>query len=93
MYLQYKTKKNMLHTATPKTEKTFTASECKLAIENHKKAATHLEAAKTHHLKEVKQHEDGEHEKAKKSTLSAQEEMKLATSAHKAVAKEHGLAV
>ena len=81
----------MSNTATSKTEKTFTPSECKLAIENHKKAATHLEAAKVHHLKAVKQHEDGEHEKAKKSTIAAQEEMKLASDAHKAVAKEHGI--
>lgn len=81
----------MSNTATTKTEKTFTPSECKTAIENHKKAADHLDAAKNHHLKAVKQHEGDEHENAKKSTIAAHEEMKLASEAHKAVAKQHGL--
>lgn len=83
----------MSNTGTTKHEKTFTATESKLAIENHKKAATHLEEAKNSHLKAVKHHEEEEHEKAKKSTIVAQEQMKLANDAHKAVAKQHELTV
>lgn len=75
------------------TEKTFTPSEAKEAIENHKKAANHLESAKASHLEAVKYHQSGEHEKAKKCTIVAQEQMKLANDAHKAVAKQHGITV
>jgi hypothetical protein len=81
----------MSDTGTNKTEKTFTASESKQAIENHKTAATHLEKAKDSHLEAVKHHEAEDHDKAKKSTVAAQEQMKLANDAHKAVAKQHEL--
>lgn len=81
----------MSTTPTNKTEKKFTSSESKLAIENHKKAATHLDEAKKNHLQAVKHHEEEEHEKAKKSTIVAHEQMKLANDAHKAVAKQHEL--
>lgn len=83
----------MSNTGTNKNEKTFTATESKQAIESHKTAATHLEKAKNSHLEAVKHHEEEEHEKAKKSTIVAQEQMKLANDAHKAVAKQHELTV
>ena len=65
----------MSHTETKKIEKKFTPSESKQAIENHKKAATHLEEARKSHLQAVKHHEDEEHEKAKKITFTAKEQL------------------
>ena len=81
----------MSNTGTNKTEKTFTASESKQAIESHKTAAKHLDKAKDSHLEAVKHHETEQHEKAKKSTIVAHEQIKLANDAHKAVAKQHDL--
>ena len=81
----------MSNTGTSKPEKKFTAQESKQAIENHKTAAKHLDKAKESHLEAIKHHETEQHEKAKKNTIVAQEQLKLANDAHKAVAKQHDL--
>lgn len=58
-------------------------------IDNHKKAATHLEAAAKNHLSAAKHHEDGNHEKAAQSTVVAQGHVNLANKAQDRDAKQH----
>jgi len=57
-------------------------------IENHKKAAMHLEeAAKSHH-EAAKHHEEGNEDKAAKSTMKAHGHTVLASEAQKEVVKQ-----
>ncbi len=60
-------------------------------IENHKKIANHLETAAKHHHEAAKHHEAGDHDKAAKSTITAQGHHLLASQAQKEDAKEHAL--
>jgi hypothetical protein len=61
----------------------------KAIIENHKKAAKHLEeAAKSHH-EAAKHHEAGEHDKAHHSTIKAQGHTAHAIEAQKEISKQH----
>lgn len=53
-------------------------------VKNHKKAATNFEAAAKSHLTAATHHENGNHEKAAKSTIQAQG---FANIAHKAQKK------
>lgn len=78
-------------TATKKEQSSFSPSENKKAIENHKKTATHLEAAAKNHLDAAKHYEDENQNKAAKSTITAQGHMALANDAHKDVLKQHAL--
>jgi len=58
-------------------------------IENHKKAAKHLEEAAKHHHDAAKLHEAGNHEKAHHSTLKAHGETAHAMDVQKEILKEH----
>lgn len=60
-------------------------------IENHKKTALHLQEAAKHHLEAAKHHEEGNHEKAAKSTVTAQGYLSLAAEAQKEDVKHHAL--
>jgi hypothetical protein len=46
-------------------------AENQKGIDNHRRIATHLEAAARHHLNAAKYHESGDHEKAAHSTIMA----------------------
>ncbi len=60
-------------------------------IEHQKKAAFHFDAAAKNHLEAVKHHEDGNHDKASKSTLEAHRHSELATVAQKEDVKLHAV--
>jgi hypothetical protein len=82
----------MTTTVNPtKTEKKVSPEENKKHIENHKKTATHLEAAAKSHIEAAKHHEDENHEKAAKSTITAHGHTELAIEAQKENAKLHAL--
>ena len=75
-----------------KTEKaTATPTEIQKGIENHKKAAKHLEEAAKNHHDAAKHHEAGNHEKAAQSTVKAQGQVTLATEAQREDVKNHAL--
>jgi len=60
-------------------------------IENHKKAAKHLEeAAKLHH-EAAKHHEEGNHDKAHHSTVNAHGHTAHAIEAEKEIVKHHAV--
>jgi len=61
----------------------------KAIIENHKKAATHLEEAAKHHHDAAKHHEAGNHEKAHHSTIKAHGHCEHAVEAQKEIIKHH----
>jgi len=69
----------------------LTPAENQKRVENHKTTATHLEAAAKEHLDAAKHHENEEHEKAAKSTITAQGHLTLARDAQKEVLKSHAL--
>ena len=52
-------------------------------IENHKKIATHFHAAAKSHLLAAKHHQEGNHEKAAQSTITAYGHVSLARKAQK----------
>ena len=83
----------MKTTETPvKTEKEIVpVAENKKDIENHKKTAAHLQESATHHLDAAKHHEEGNHEKAAKSTVAAQGHFALASETQKDDTKQHAL--
>ncbi len=83
----------MSTTETPnKEEKTIVSqAENKKDIENHKKAAAHLEAAAKHHIQAAKNHEEGNHEKAAKSTVKAHGHFNLAREAQQEDLKNHAI--
>jgi hypothetical protein len=58
-------------------------------IENHRTAATHLEAAAKNHLNAAKYHEEGSHEKAAQCTVVAQGHVSLANKAQRKDAQQH----
>ena len=75
-----------------KTEETnVSTADNQKGIENHKKTATHLQEAAKNHLEAAKHHEDGNHEKAAKSTITAHGHLILAHEAQKEDAKQHAL--
>jgi len=83
----------MATTATPiKAEKTnVSTAENKKDVENHKKIATHLQSAAKFQLEAAKYHEEGNHEKAAKSTITAQGHLALANEAQREDVKYHAL--
>ena len=80
-----------VETPIKKEQSNGSSSENQKGIDNHKKAATHFEAAAKSHREAAKHHEDGNHEKADKSTVTAEEQKKLAWEAHKEVVKQPSL--
>jgi hypothetical protein len=60
-------------------------------IDNHKRAAKHHEEAAKNHLEAAKNHEEGNHDKAFKSTVKAQGHLLLASETQKEVNKNHAL--
>jgi len=58
-------------------------------IKNHKKAATHLEAAAKHHLDAAKHHEEKNHDKAHECTIKAHGHTTHACEAQKEILKQH----
>lgn len=60
-------------------------------IENHKQIATHFKAAAKHHLDAAKHHEDGNHQKAAKSTIAAHGHASLAEKGQKRDVRHHVL--
>ncbi|TAE90248.1 MAG: hypothetical protein EAY81_01035 [Bacteroidetes bacterium] len=58
-------------------------------MDNHKKAATHFDAAAKSHLDAAKHHENGNHEKAAKSTVEAHGHACVANEAQKEDVKHH----
>ncbi|MGP8215241.1 MAG: hypothetical protein ACLQQ4_06740 [Bacteroidia bacterium] len=72
-------------------EKTTSPADVQKGIENHKKAAKHLEEAAKHHKEAAKHHEAGSHEKACESTVKAHGHTCLASEAQRDVLKQHAL--
>lgn len=66
-------------------------AENQKGIDNHKKAASHFEAAAKSHLEAAKHHENGNHEKAAKSTMEANGHSTLANEVQKEDVKHHTL--
>lgn len=60
-------------------------------IKNHRIAATHLEAAARSHFEAATYHEEGSHEKAAHSTITAIGHVNLAKKAQKANITKHAL--
>jgi hypothetical protein len=58
-------------------------------IDNHKKAASHFEAASKSHMDADSHHESGNHEKAAKSTIEANGHASLAMKAQKKDTQKH----
>jgi hypothetical protein len=58
-------------------------------IENHKKTAAHLETAAKHHLEAAKHHEEGNEDKAAKSTIKAHGHVALANEMQREDTKRH----
>lgn len=57
--------------APVKEENAKVSSKNQKEIENHKKAAVHFDAAAKHHLEAAKHYEAGDHDKALKSAVKA----------------------
>jgi hypothetical protein len=72
-------------------QKKVSPADNKKRIENHKTTATHLEAAAKNHLEAAKHHENEEHEKAAKSTITAHGHLALAKEAQIEDLKNHAL--
>lgn len=66
-------------------------AENQKGIDNHKKAATHFEAAAKSHTDAATHHERGDHEKAAKSAVEAQSHSSLGNEAQKEDVKNHTL--
>jgi hypothetical protein len=69
----------------------LTAAENQNVIDSHKKAANHLESAAKHHIEAAKHQEEGNHEKAAKSTITAHGHTNLAVETQKENLKKHAL--
>ena len=67
------------------------SAENQKGIENHKRAAYHLQEAAKHHLEAAKHHENGDEEKAAYSTVKAQGHHNLAAEAEWEDVKHHAL--
>jgi hypothetical protein len=74
-------------TTTPNLERKEVSADNQKAIENHKKTATHLDAASKEYLEAVKHFEAGNAEKAAESKAKADEQFELATAAQKEISK------
>ncbi|GAA3560716.1 hypothetical protein [Snuella lapsa] len=73
-----------------KKEKTSNPIDKNLkGIKNHKEAAKHLQAAAKSHLDAATHHEEGNHQKAAQSTITAHGHVNLAKKAQKADVKQH----
>jgi hypothetical protein len=72
---------------TPEMTKPSAAETAK-GIENHKKAAKHLEEAAKHHTEAAKHHEAGDADKAMRSTVKAQGHTVHATEAQRELVKQ-----
>lgn len=78
----------MTNLVTPiRKEANSSSPENQKGIENHKKVATHFEAAAKSHRDAAKYHEDGNHEKACESSIKAQGHQCLANELQKEDAK------
>lgn len=66
-----------------------TKAENQKGIEHHKKAAVHFGEAAKIHLEAAKHHENGDHEKAAKSTVEAHGHSYVAMEAQKEDVKHH----
>lgn len=71
------------------TKNTPSKEENKKGIDNHKKAATHFEAAAKSHLDAAKHHKNKNHEKAAKSTVEAHGHSSLGNEAQRQDVKHH----
>ena len=76
-------------TTIKKEEVAIPNAEIQKGIANHKKAATHFEAAAKSHLEAAMHHEGGNHEKAAKSTVEAHGYSCVAIEAQKEDVKNH----
>lgn len=65
------------------------STENQKGIENHKKIASHYQAAAKQHLQAAKYHEGGNHEKAAQSTMTAYGHVSLAKKAQKQDVRHH----
>lgn len=72
-------------------QKNVSPADNKKRIENHKTTATHLTAAAKSHLDAAKHHEEEEHEKAAKSTITAHGHLALAKDVQHEDLKNHAL--
>ncbi|MEO6902770.1 MAG: hypothetical protein ABI315_06410 [Bacteroidia bacterium] len=81
----------MSTTTTPQKDekKVISPMDKQKNVENHKKIATHLEAAAKHHEDAAKHHEADNHDKAAMSTIKAQGHLALANEAQKEDVKNH----
>lgn len=62
-----------------------------IGIDNHKKTAKHLQNAAEKHLEAAQYHQDGNHQQAALSTVSAHGYVNLAKKTQKKDAKQHAL--
>lgn len=69
----------------------LTAAEIQKEVESHKKTAGHLESAAKHHIEAAKHQEEGNHEKAAKSIVTAHGHTNLAVEKQKENLKNHAL--
>jgi len=83
----------MATTATPikKEQSNGLSAGNKKGIENHNKAAKHLEEAAKYHREAAKYHKDGNHEKASESTIKAYGHHYLASEAERQDVTYHAL--
>jgi hypothetical protein len=80
-----------VETPTKKEQTTIPTAENKKGIENHKKIATHLEAAANHHKDAAKHHEAGNHDKAAESTVKGTGHHCAAAELQREDAKQHAI--
>ena len=78
---------NPTTTATAEGKKMTTAENAA----NHKKIASHLQEASKSHIEAAKHHEDGNHEKAAFSTMTAQGHIANAKTASKQDVRDHAI--
>ncbi len=83
----------MSTTSTPikKEEPTKTPMDKSALVDNHKKAASHLEEAAKNHHDAAKHHQDGNWEKASASTLKANGHVAIAKDAQREDLKQHAM--
>ena len=79
---------NSTTTSANAEEKKMTANE---NAANHKKIASHLQEASKSHIEAAKHHEDGNHEKAAYSTMTAQGHIANAKAASKQDVRDHAI--
>jgi len=78
-------------TPIKKEQANGSAVDVQKGIDNHKKAAKHLEEASKHHLQAAKHHEAGNHDKASDSTVKAHGHTCLANECQKEDTKNHAM--